>query len=214
MAYWHEINKDDGGWIILPKPGSRVAVEFRGFNVRVEPFRGRFLRYEGAEKLPQSINIIPHWKKNPEGWFELWPVEPLLASSMDEAKAKYLPLLPLAEDGSAEERFEKRPYQPPTRPQFVKEIEHATHHAKARILRYSDDLFSVVYLVYAPNGKYLPASTPSISADLDYEWGVTYEEDENSTPLQTMADNLFSAEEIAAIELEKFVAEDPETKLR
>ena len=59
-----------------------------------------------------------------------------------------------------------------------------------------------------------PASTPSISTDLNFEWGRTYERDEEGQQLRTLADDLASAEEIAVIELNRLVAQDPEIKRR
>lgn len=144
----------------------------------------------------------------------MWPLAPLYASSMEEAKAIYLSLLPYLEDGSKDGEFRKIPYQSPVVPQLIKEIEHPVYDAKARIVQYPDALFSVAYLVYAPNGRYMPASTPSISAELEWEWGVTRVQNDQGEELRTLADCLESAEEIAAIELEQLVAQDPEIKRR
>ena len=212
MAYWHDIPPVTGGWLFLRPKGSRVTALFRGRNVRKESFQGYFMRYEGEEEAPTGV--IPHWRRKPEGWFELWPYEPMLASSMEEAKALFQPLLPQIEAGSIDAQFEKRPYQPPEVPQLVKEIEHSTHLAKARIVQYLDGVYFVGYLVYASNGRYFPASTPSISTELEYEWGVTYETDADGERLRTLADDLASAEEIAAIELNRFVALDPDIRVR
>jgi hypothetical protein len=195
-----------------PKQGSRTAVYFRGRDVRKQPFQGHFIRYEGEGETPKGI--LPPWRKDPEGWFELWPLEPLYASSSGEAKDKYLPMLPYVEDGSRDDEFRKIPYQPPVVPQLIKDIEHPTYVSKARIVQYPDALFSVGYLVYAPNGRYMPASTPSISAELEWEWGVTRVQTEEGEELRTLADCLESAEDIAAIELEQLVAQDPEIKRR
>ena len=212
MAYWHELPESTGGWLFPPKQGSRTAVYFRGRDVRKQPFQGHFLRYEGDRELPSWP--LCHWSHRPEGWFELWPIEPLYASSSGEAKDKYLPMMLYVEDGSRDDEFRKIPYQPPVVPQLIKEIEHPTCVAKARIVQYPDGLFSVGYLVYAPNGRYMPASTPSIGAELEWEWGVTRVQNDQGEELRTLADCLESAEEIAAIELEQLVAQDPEIKRR
>lgn len=110
MAYWHEVSQNTGGWLILPEPGRRVAASFRGRDVRKAPFQGHFIRYEGAGKVPSGI--FPSWHRKPEGWFELWPHEPIFASSMEEAKSLIQPLLPLIEAGSIDARFERKPYKP------------------------------------------------------------------------------------------------------
>ncbi len=212
MAYWHAVTEDTNSWVFPAKKGSRVAVSFRGRNARKAPFSGCFLRYEGAGEVPTGL--FPHWRRSPEGWFELWPLEPMLAYSMEEAKLLFEPLLPQIEDGRLDAQFEKRPFQPPIVPQWVKEIEHITHVAMARIMRYPDGLYSVGYLVYAPNGRYLPASTPNVSTDWYSEWGVAYATDEAGQRLRTLADDLTSAEEIAVIELNRLVAQDPEIKHR
>ena len=212
MAYWHEAPQHTGGWQFPAKPGKRVTVLFRGRDVGKAPFEGRFLRYEGNET--DAKDRFPHWRRNPAGWFELLPKEPLLASSMEEAKAKFTPMLPQIEDGSIDDQFDRRPYVPPIIPQQIKELEHPVCIAKARIAQYPNDLYVVGYLVYAPNGRYLPASTPSISSDLEYEWGVTYATDEEGQRLSTLADDLASAEEIAISELNRLVAQDAEIKRR
>jgi len=49
---------------------------------------------------------------------------------------------------------------------------------------------------------------------LNFEWGRTYERDEEGQQLRTLADDLASAEEIAVIELNRLVAQDPEIKRR
>ena len=203
---------DTGGWLFPPKPGSRVAVSFRGHDVRKAPFQGHFLRYEGEGEVPSGP--FPHWRRNPEGWFELWPREPLLASSMEEAKAKFAPLFPYVEDGSIDDQFEKRPYQTPVMPQLVEEIEHPTHVARTQIVQYPDGLYAVGYLVYAPNGRYLRATSPTISNGFGWEWGVMYVQDEEGQCLRTLADDLASAQEIATIELHQLVAQDSEIKRR
>lgn len=212
MGHRHERKINDNGWLFPAKKGSRVAVSFRGHDVRIAPFQGRFLRFEGAGEIPVK-SFFP-WETAPEGWFELWPMEPMLASSREEAKALFEPILPQVEDGTIDESFEKRPYQPPAKPQFVKEIEHLTHLAKARIVKHENGVYQIGYAVYAPNGRYLPVSTPSVSTDRDFEWGVPYVRDEEGRPLQTMADDPTSAEEIAIIELDQFVAQDPDIKRR
>ncbi|MBC7526879.1 MAG: hypothetical protein H7308_04955, partial [Chthonomonadaceae bacterium] len=122
MAYWHELAKGTGGWLFPPQKGSRVAVSFRGEDARKAPFRGHFLRYEGEEEMP--LRGHTPWRRNPEGWFELHPQRPLLASSMEEAKLKFNPMLSYIEDASRDFEFDKKAYQPPTVPQLVKELEH------------------------------------------------------------------------------------------
>lgn len=209
MTYWHEAPQHTGGWQFPAQPGRRVTVLFRGRDARKAPFESRFLRYEGSET--DDKGCFPHWRRNPAGWFELLLKEPLLASSMEEAKAKFAPMLAQIEDGSIDDKFTRRPYEPPVVPQQIKEIEHPVCLAKARIVQYPTGLYSVGYLVYAPNGRYFPASTPSISYDLEYEWGVTYATDEEGQRLSTLADDLADAEDIASSELDQLVARDPES---
>lgn len=212
MGYWHEVKRSDNGWLFPVKKGARVAVSFRGEDVRVAPFQGHFLRFEGEGEVPgQSLSP---WNRSPEGWFELWPLQPMFASSRDEAISLFEPLLPQLEDGSIDGLFEKRPYQPPARPAFIKDINHPDYIAAARIVKHGNGIYEVAYVVYAPDGKYFPVSTPSVSEDPDFEWGITYMRDEAGRRLQTMADDLASAEEIAATELDTLVTQDPEIKRR
>ena len=124
---------------------------------------------------------------------------------MQEAKVLFTPLLPHIEDGSIDDRFEKRPYQPPVSPLVVKEIEHPTYVAKALIVQHSQGHYEVRYRVYAPAGRYFPAQTPGIG-ELNSDWGRARIE------TATFANSLGSAEEIAAIELDEVVQTDPENK--
>lgn len=212
MAYWHEPKKHMGGWTFPPKAGSRVGVVFRGEDVRIAPFEGHFMRYEGDEPLPATP--IPAWNRSPDDWFELHPRQPLLATSMQDAKEKFAPLLPQVEAGAIDEQMERKPYRLPIRPTRIKEIEHPTRVARAVIVQHSDGPFEVHYYVYAPNGRYFPASTPSISSELEWEWGVTWATDEVGTTLKTLADSLASAEEIAETELHIIAEKDSEIKHR
>lgn len=212
MGYWHELPKPDGGWIFLPPPGQRVVTCFVGRDIRKVPFAGHFMRYEGEERTRRGD--VPSWHRKPEGWFELWPHEPLMASSNIEAKAMVAPLLPQIEDGSIDHLFDIRPYVPPIQPELIKQIDHPNRIAMAQIVQYPDGLYAIGYKVYAPNGHYLPASTPSINGELDFEWGVTYETDAEGNRLRTLADDLVSAEEIALIELNRFVDKNPEIRRR
>ena len=201
MAYWHEQARHIGRWV-FPNRQGRVTVVFQGHDIREAPFQGYFLRYEGeGEVKPMG------WKRDPVGWVEVWPREPLLAWSMDEAKAQFQPLLPQIEDGNLGEQYERRAYLLPVRPKLVAEVEHPTHQARARILRWPDGRYQVRYLVYAPDGRYFPASTPSVGV-LGWEWGVARED------IETFADDLASAERIASEELAEVVTSDPEIKPR
>ena len=157
MSHWYEPRKSTGSWVLARQPGVRVAPVFTGEDVRLAPFAGHFMRYERAEPVPPGS--FPHWKRDPTGWFELWPREPILASSMGEARERIDPLLPGLEDGSADALYEKRPYVSQTRPRRVAEMEHPTHHARAVISQWPEGLYEVVYLVYAPSGSYFPAGT-------------------------------------------------------
>lgn len=210
MAHWHEPKPHRLSWVLPARDGDRVSAEFLGVDVRVAPFQGYFLRYEGPEPVPAGP--FPHWRHDPTGWIELWPREPLLAGSLGEARERIDPLLPGLEDGSTDDLFEKRPYVAPVRPTRVEELEHPTHHARAVISRWPEGHFEVSYLVYAPNGRYFPAASPAISAELDWEWGVTWMEDENGGGLRTLAGSLESAREIATVELDLLVSQDASIK--
>jgi hypothetical protein len=183
-----------------------------GEDVRVAPFTGHFLRYEGTvipERLPFGV-----WRRQPESWFELYPEEPLLASSMEEARELIKPHREALEEVEYCEGYARRPYLPPAVPEKVQVIHHPTRIAEAIIARHTDGRFEVFYKVYAPNGRYFPVSTPSISSEMDWEWGVTWPKDESGKDLQTFADSLESAEAIAVRELSQLVDADPEIKLR
>ena len=202
MAAWQEPAKSGGkhSWVFR-KLGSKVGVVFSGADVRLAPFEGVFLRYEGDKEAPQG------WNRNSQDWYELWPREPLKASSMEEAKALFTPLLPQIEDGSLDDQFERRPYQPPILPLVVKEIEHLSHVAKTLIVQHTSGIYELRFRVYAPDGKYYPAQTPSIG-ERGWEWGRARME------TTTYADDLESAEQVALLELDEIVQADPEIKRR
>lgn len=202
MAHWHESLKLIGGWGFGPAPGSRIRVIFQGDDVRAAPFEGHFLRYEGPE--PPAGQRYPHPSREPEEWVEWWPLELLRASSMAEAKERFAPLLAQLERGDFA-GFERRPYVLPTRPTPVKQIDHPTFIARALVARRGDGVYQISYQVYAPNGRYFPATGPSLSDDLNCEWGVVWTTDEAGKPLRTLADTLESAEAAASLELDLLV---------
>ena len=72
-------------------------------------------------------------------------------------------------------------------------------------------LYEVRYFVYAPNGRYIPAVTPSVG-ELEWEWGVTYPQDAEGRALRTLADDLESAESVAIEELNMLVDRDSEIR--
>ena len=141
------------------------------------------MRYEGQD------NALL-WSRFPNHWFELHPHEPITGASSQEVRERVLSLLPQIEAGNLDEPFDKLPYSPPKRPEKIKEIEHPTHQAKAVIVRHEEKRYEVGYLVYAPDGKYFPVSTPSIGI-LGWEWGRARKN------TLTLADDLPSAEQIA-----------------
>lgn len=201
MGYWHEAIKHSNGWV-FPARGRKVAVIFQGEDVRAAPFEGHFLRWEGeGEASPMG------WKRNPENWIELWPHMPLRASSMEQAKVEFTPLLPQIEDGIIDHQFEKRPYRPPTLPHLVAKIEHPTHLAESVIVQHTAGRYEVRYRVYAPDGRYFPAATPSIG-ELGWDWGCPRRQ------TATFADDFASAQQIATVELDEIVQADPEIKRR
>jgi hypothetical protein len=211
MAHWHEPLRLIGGWGFGPAKGSRIRVAFHGEDVRVAPFEGHFLRYEGPEPPPGQR--YPRLNQGPEGWVELWPVEPLLASSMQEAKVQFAPLLAQLERGDFA-GFERRPYMLPVRPILVRQIDHPTHMARALIACRTDGIHQITYQGYAPNGRYFPASGPSIGEDLDLEWGVIWVQDRVGKPLRTLAADLESAEIVATAELAALVQANGDIKPR
>lgn len=211
MAHWHEPLRLIGGWQFRSERCSRLRVMFRGADVRVALFEGHFLRYEGSAEPFKGRYPSPG--RDPGGWVELWPSEPLFASSMEEAKAKFAPLLAQLERGDFTD-FERRPYVVPRRPALVRQIEHPTRLAQALITCDEAETYRVSYRVYARNGHYFPAASPSISTDPEMEWGMAWPKNEAGKPLRTLADNLESAERVAIEELDRLVQRDPEIALR
>ena len=130
------------------------------------------------------------------------------------SKTLFQPILSQVEDGSIDASFDKKPYQLPVKPLFVEDMTHSTHRAYARIVQHANGFYQVAYSVYAANGRYFPVSTPSISADPDYEWGIAKIHDETGNRVNTMADSLPSAQEIAERELNLIVDRDPEIQHR
>ncbi len=200
MAAWQEPAKNLGGWVFHIR-NSKIGVVFNGYDVRKAPFEGHFLRYEGAEEPPAN------WRRKPDDWFTLRPHELLRAASMEEAKSLFSPLLAQIADGSIDDQFERQPYKPPVLPQVVREIEHPTYVAKVLIVQYPEGRYELRFRVYAPDGKYFPAQTPSIG-ELGWEWGRARIE------TTTFADDLASAEQAALVELDEIVQADPEIKRR
>lgn len=211
MAHWHEPLRLIGGWRFRSERCNRLRVAFRGEDVQVAPFQGYFLRYEGAAEPVRGR--FPSPQRDPEGWIELWPSEPLQASSMNEAKEKAAPLLTRLEQGDLS-GFERRPHSAPQRATLVEQIEHPTRMAQALITRRDHGPYQISYRVYAPNGRYFPAASPSISTDRDHEWGMAWPRNEAGQPLRTLADELEIAREVAMQELDCLVQADPEIRPR
>jgi len=197
MSYWHE--EPTHTRVIRPRLLSGVATIIRYDNAVSGDFEIHFMRYDGIGKPLM-------WQRFPDDWWEFWPIEPIRATHLDQAKAASAGAALRLESGD-ETGFTKRRYEPSVRPIVVKEIDHPDRMAKAIIAQHADGRFQVFYHVYAPDGLYLPVSTPSVG-ELGWEWG-------QAGPLQkTFADSLQSALEIAAIKLAEIVAGDPEIKQR
>ncbi len=212
MTYWHEPSREMHGWIFLPQPGSRVGVVFRGRDVRKEPFQGYFMRYEGRYVPPKGL--FHYWLRTPEDWFELWPHEPLMAFSREEAIFKFEPILSDIENGSIDSLFDIRTYIPRVKPKLIEEIEHAAYHAKAQIFQSPNGLYNIMYRLKSQNHSDNSSISASVKSDEFIEWDLKYEKDENGLALDTMADNLASAEEIALIELYRHVENSPKIRRR
>jgi hypothetical protein len=65
----------------------------------------------------------------------------------------------------------ERPYQTPPSPDLVAEIDHPRKWLRARILKWPD-AYEVRTIGYVPNGFTLPAVSPSVAFDPDYDWGI------------------------------------------
>jgi hypothetical protein len=65
----------------------------------------------------------------------------------------------------------ERPYQAPPSPNLVAEIDHPRHWLRARILKWPD-AYEIRTIGYVPNGFTLPAVSPSVAFDPDYDWGI------------------------------------------
>ena len=208
MSVWWILDKRGLGWSFSARNGSRVAAFFTGSGR--ESKRGTFFRYEGPGEVPRGSRP---WRRNPDGWIELLPRVPVIACTFEEAKRITGERRPGLEDGSSDEHYVHRPHVPPRRPTLVNEIEHPIAVAKALILANPGGDFEVTYRVYAPDGRYFPAASPSIG-EIGWEWGVTWVRGRDGSFLRTMADCLVDAETIARQELDVLVNQDPEIKRR
>lgn len=197
MGIWHEPAKRTGGVAIRSPTGNAGAIIRRNEDASQE-FTATFMRYEGQGKAL-------YWTRFPQDWIELHPRKPVAGASHQEVREQVLALLPRVEAGDTDARFIRKPYLPPKRPEKVQEIEHATHQAKAIIVKHNEKRYAVAYQVYAPDGSYFPVSTPSIGVP-GWEWGRA------RTQTLTLADNLPDAEQVAIVELDEIVAKDPQIK--
>lgn len=211
MSSWHELEKEGVLWLFQVKPGGPIWVVFVGKDVRKSPAHGYFMRYEGQKELP--VSALPPWRTEPDAWIELWPRKQLLASSTVEARANYQALLPLI-DQHIDKYFDKRPYRQPNKPIPVEEIEHPTHHLKARIAKYEDELFEIRYLVYSPFGRYLPVTVARRPDGLECEWGHAWMTDNEGRRMRTMASDHADARAVAIADMAKLLVGDVSIRRR
>ena len=203
MGYWHEPMKFGGSLVRVAKDRKTELVVRRG---EISEWEAHFRRWE-LDGPARNRRV------RPDGWVMLWPKEAITGSDAQSTQAAALHLLELAAERMSDHLFDLRPFELPARPSLIKEIEHPTARATARIVQRLDGNFEATYLVYAPDGKYFPASTPSIG-ELGWEWGVTWADDENGAPQRTLANDMASLEEIAVVELDALVQADPEIRPR
>src|SRR4051812_28939329 len=117
MAYWHEIVRMRGGIARYSTNHYTKQVVQRG-EQDPEIFEVYFERKEEGKEGPDWFT---------RGWVQLWPLEPITAPTVEQAKAKALAILEDVARGALDERCEKRPRPVPFHKKRVRECPSPTH---------------------------------------------------------------------------------------
>ena len=141
--------------------------------------RGQFKSILTPAKDGQSITItyLHNTARNAKGfWGRPTPEnseEVVLrddSSAPTLAQGKILARAALEKLAAGEITGELKPLQPRLKPERLQEISHPTLPIKAIILRW-DTKFTIRTIGYVKTGYTFPVASPSITQDLDYEWG-------------------------------------------
>ncbi|HLJ55053.1 MAG TPA: hypothetical protein VKT77_08420 [Chthonomonadaceae bacterium] len=192
MASWHEITLMRG-WLSRYSRDhrTRLVVQRRD----LDTFEAFFIR--------QSV---PGMHRPPEVCVQLWPLVPISAPTAQAARELALPLLEVAAAGARDDLFQLRDCPIPIHRKKVATVASPTHRALANIYRHGEARYEIRYF------------GDLVSCDQEEGWrlSVPPAQGESVPPghdLVSLADDLASAEQTAATELEVIVAAG-EVKLR
>ncbi len=186
MAHWHELTRIRGVLARYSKNNQAKQSISRSLE-NPEIFEAHFERKESEERT-----------EYPDGWVQLWPIEPITASTPQEAADKALSLLEVVADKSREELLEQRDFPIPIRRKKVREVQSSTHRASAWLIKHSETRYEVRYF-------------GDVVGSDEEGWLLSISEVEGMpVPLGfqmfTLADSLQDAEQIAISELERIVS--------
>ena len=175
----------------LPHGDYRALIHQTGGPER--PVTIEYVRYTPQGPTP---NI---WRPGPDN-AAIVPVPGAEAApTLEEGKA--LARAILAGLASGKLQGEERPFPPPPKAELVTWIDHPTKMLRVAVMRWPNG-FEVRAIGYVPNGYALPAASPHLSREADFEWGQL------DVSERLLADTEEEAMEAARAELERLAAED------
>jgi len=135
-----------------------------------------FVHQTGGPEMPVTIayyrftqSPVPRvWRPSADNCVEVSVPEAVLAPNLEDGKTLARATMRKLESG--EFIATESPFIPPIQPKVIAEVEHRDLLLRATILQWPD-FYEVRTFGYVPNGYAMPASSPSISQDLTYEWG-------------------------------------------
>lgn len=200
MAHWHEPRVIIEGWAFPLDETHRIWACFHGENARNTPLAGHFLRYEGSDALDAL-----GWTRSqhdPQDWYELLPLEPLLAWNTDEAKYLAAPLAEVLSHPGTPPGFFRRPYAPPARPVSVMKREHPSRMLSATVARHTEARYEVRYFRYQQIAESRADDDDEIPEAWLWDWMREWIEDDLGLYQTTWCDSVDDAGRIAEIEME------------
>jgi hypothetical protein len=126
-----------------------------------EPVTIRYYRH-----LAGKIPLL--WRKTEANAMDVTPEEGLAAENLASGKVLAKEILTRLVEG--EIAYRECPHVPAPKPTLVREIEHSTKMLRSAIYQWPSEFEIRVYGM-VPNGSAMPAQSPSISHDPDFEWG-------------------------------------------
>lgn len=152
-----------------------------------------YFRYRKAGVTPKF------WRLNAENAVEVMVEGGKTAPNLDDGKE--IARATLHRLNSGDLALEERPFEADEKPQPIVCVVHPTKMLKATVSKWPTE-YEVRIAGYLPNGFAMPVATPSVSTDLEFEWGRldTFE--------RLLADTEEEAIEAAKEELNRLSKED------